>query len=278
MNALQAREQWDRAAPGWARWEPVVGRWTRRITEQMLDAAAVGTGSRVIDIASGAGDQSVAAARRVGPGGLVVATDISPAMIGFVEEQARAGGFGQMRAAVSSADDLRVEGAPFDAAICRLGLMLLPDRAAAVAAVSRVLRPGGRFAAVVVGPPEANPFLARPLGILRRHADAPPPPTDGPGIFALADTDRLAALLASAGFADVTVTSVDETLEMPSAADAVQMIQDAFGVYRAIIASQSEAVRDAAWAEVRSTLEAMESAEGLRSPARFHLVAGALPG
>jgi cyclopropane fatty-acyl-phospholipid synthase-like methyltransferase len=73
----EARRQWDSAAPGWARWEPAIGAWLQEATEIMVDLAGVGPGSRVLDVACGAGDQSLAAARRTGPSGRVLATDIS---------------------------------------------------------------------------------------------------------------------------------------------------------------------------------------------------------
>src|SRR4029453_18257809 len=69
------RAQWQAAAPAWHRWGPFIGEWLDDATEAMLDLAHVGAGRRVIDIAAGSGEQSLRAARRVGPGGYVLATD-----------------------------------------------------------------------------------------------------------------------------------------------------------------------------------------------------------
>ena len=71
------REQWQTAAEPWYRWGPTVEDWLGKATETMLDMAEIGPGSRVLDVAAGAGGQTIAAAERVGPSGYVLATDIS---------------------------------------------------------------------------------------------------------------------------------------------------------------------------------------------------------
>src|SRR6266566_1183098 len=75
------RDQWDTAAEAWDNWGPTLGDWLDEATAAMLDLARVGDGSKVLDIAAGAGGQSVAAARRVGQAGRVLATDISPVIL-----------------------------------------------------------------------------------------------------------------------------------------------------------------------------------------------------
>ena len=71
------RQQWDDAAEAWHRWGPTLETWLGPATEKMLDAANVTTGGRVLDVAAGTGGQTLTAARRVGPSGRVLATDIS---------------------------------------------------------------------------------------------------------------------------------------------------------------------------------------------------------
>jgi 23S rRNA (uridine2552-2'-O)-methyltransferase len=72
------RAQWQDAAEAWDRWGPLLARWLGPSTEAMRDLAAVGPGSRVLDVAAGAGEQTLSAARRVGAKGRVLATDILP--------------------------------------------------------------------------------------------------------------------------------------------------------------------------------------------------------
>jgi ubiquinone/menaquinone biosynthesis C-methylase UbiE len=251
MESDEASRQWDNAAPGRARWEPVLAKWLAQPTEVMLDHAGVVTGSRVIDIACGVGDQSRVAARRVGPAGFVLATDISPAVLDFAAAGAREAGLDTIATHACPAEELPRERGPFDSAICRLGLMLFPNPRAAVASAHDVLRPGGRFGAIVFGAASANPYYVESMAILRRHASKPTP-ASGPGPFALADSTALTALLEDHGFDDVSVTRLDVPYNWKSLDDAITYLRDAS--YRALIGDRPEAVQEAAWAEVRTVL------------------------
>ena len=95
----------------------------------MLDLAGVGEGSRVLDVAAGAGGQTLAAARRVGARGAVLATDISPKHPRVRRSRGAPCG-ARERVAVHTADgeELDVDAGSFDAAISRLGLIYFPDQ------------------------------------------------------------------------------------------------------------------------------------------------------
>ena len=86
------RAQWDAAAKAWDAWGDVLRRWLGDATTRMLDMAHVRAGSRVLDVAAGAGDQTLAAAERVGPTGYVLATDISPEILRFAAANAERAG------------------------------------------------------------------------------------------------------------------------------------------------------------------------------------------
>ena len=77
----EARNTWEAAAPGWAKWEQTISQGLEPVTDVLLDMAGVSSGARVLDVASGAGHQTLQAARRVGPTGSVVASDISSTML-----------------------------------------------------------------------------------------------------------------------------------------------------------------------------------------------------
>src|SRR6476620_3716873 len=91
------RQQWDDAAEAWHRWGPTLEAWLGPATEQMLDAASVTTGSRVLDVAAGTGGQTLTAARRVGPGGRVLATDISSRILSYAGTVAAEAGLTNMK-------------------------------------------------------------------------------------------------------------------------------------------------------------------------------------
>src|SRR3954462_14021940 len=153
------RDQWQAAADAWRRWGPVTDSWLREGTDVMLDLVQVQAGARVLDVAAGAGGQSFAAARRVGRQGEVLATDISENLVRYLEQDAAAAGLTQVRAAGMGGGVLRVPPGRFDAVICRLGLIYLPDRTAALSGMRTALRPGGRLGAIVYSTPEANRFF-----------------------------------------------------------------------------------------------------------------------
>jgi ubiquinone/menaquinone biosynthesis C-methylase UbiE len=160
---------------------------------------------------------------------------------------------------------------------CRLGLMLFRDPTQALRAVRRVLRPGGKLAVVVFTTPAANPFMAKPMQILLRHAGKTPPAPGQPGIFALGAAGVIERLFAESGFMAVERRTVALTLRMPSTAQALAMMQEAFGAYRAVISDCPEAVRVAAWAEVAETLRTFETTTGFVAPAEVLVAAGVKP-
>jgi ubiquinone/menaquinone biosynthesis C-methylase UbiE len=181
-------------------------RWLGEATELMLDQAGVGPGSRVLDVAAGAGGQTLMAARRTGPDGVLMATDISEPLVERVRFNAIAEGASHVYATVADAGRLDFDPGAFDAAICRLGLMLLPDVGSALRGIRVALRPGGRFSAIVYGEPKHNPVLAA------ISATEEPFGLSGPGV--------LQAALEDAGFADVEVEAVDAPLQFPDGSSA----------------------------------------------------------
>lgn len=277
MQKTDIRQQWEGAAPGWAKWEATVATWMGPATEAMLAMAGVDAGARVLDLACGAGSQTLRAARRVGPQGHVVASDIAESMLHHVRENARAAGLANVMTLAGAAEDLDVAAESFDAVICRLGLMLFVAPAQALAAVRRALRPGGKVAVVVFTTPAANPFMAKPMQILLRHAGKTPPAPGQPGIFSLGAPGVLERLLANSGFVDVEQRTLALPLRMPSAAQALTMMQEAAGAYRAVVSASPEAVRVAAWAEVAETLKTFETPTGFVAPAEVLVAAGVKP-
>ena len=127
-------EQWQAAAQAWSAWGPALERWLGQATELMLDLAGVGAGARVLDVAAGAGGQTLAAARRAGPDGAVLATDSSSEILLLRGPAGRGRAAGQRRDAASwTARRWRSRRASYDAVISRLGLMYLPGQAARAA-------------------------------------------------------------------------------------------------------------------------------------------------
>jgi SAM-dependent methyltransferase len=111
-------------------------------------------------VAAGAGGQTLAAARRAGPDGHVLATDISGNILAFAERSAREAGLRNVETRVVDGEELDVPPGAFDAVISRVGFIYFPDQHAAFAGMRRALRPGGRLAGIVYSTPDANPFFS----------------------------------------------------------------------------------------------------------------------
>jgi SAM-dependent methyltransferase len=270
----QLRRTWESAAPGWAKWEGLFAAGLADVTDTMLDMAGVAAGMRVLDLACGAGSQSLRAAERVGPKGQVVASDISATMLRHVQEAAKRRGFTNVETLECAAEDLPSTVAVFDAAISRLGLMLFAAPQRALQAVQSVLKPNARISALVFTTPSANPFMSKPMQILLRHAGREPPTPGKPGIFALGGPGVLEGLLAGSGLADVEARVVRAPLRLASAAEALEMMQQAFGAYRAVVADLGPQARAAAWSEVGECLGQFEGQEGFHTELELMIGSG----
>lgn len=271
------RDQWQAAAAAWRRWQPVIDGWLREGTDLMLDLAEVQAGARVLDVAAGAGGQSFAAAQRVGLKGEVLATDIAENLVRYLEEDAAAAGLTQVRAAVMDGEDLHVPPGRFDAVICRLGLIYLPDRKAALSGMREALRPGGRLGAIVYSTPEANRFFSVPVSIIRRAAQLPPPLPGQPGPFSLGTPDVLRHELEAAGFVDVDVRALPAPLQLASAAECVRFERESFGALHQMLAGLGADAQAAVWQEITDALTEFEGPDGFVGPCELLVVAAAKP-
>jgi ubiquinone/menaquinone biosynthesis C-methylase UbiE len=277
IRKADGRDAWESAAPGWAKWEEKFSAGLDDVTDALLDMAGVGHGMRVIDLACGSGSQSLRAAWRVGPTGRVLAVDISRTMLEHLRENARRAGLNNIDLVECEAEDLHNAQGRYDAGICRLGLMLFPSPLRALAAVQRALEPNARFAALVFTAPATNPFMARPMEVLLRHAGREPPTLGQPGIFALGGEGALKRAMADSGFTDVRTRIAWAPLRLSSASEALEMMREAFGAYRAVVADLGEAQKAQAWAAVAECLQEFETSSGFETKLEFLIGAGAKP-
>jgi SAM-dependent methyltransferase len=271
---ITTRAQWEDAAAAWDAWAPTLEDWLGPATTLMLDAAGVRAGSRVLDVAAGAGGQSLAAARRAGPSGDVLATDISPAILDYAAAAAARAGLDRVRIRELDGEELDVEPAEFDAVISRLGLIYFPDQVRALAGMYRALRPGGRVAAVVYSTAERNGFFAVPVSIIRRRAGLPAPVPGQPGPFSLGAPGVAEELLRRAGFRDVGVQAVPAPLRLPSAAECVRFERESFGALHQMLAGLTAFERGETWAEIHRELARFEGPDGFAGPCELLVVWG----
>ena len=269
------RQQWEDAAEAWHRWGPTVESWLAEATDRMLEGAGVAPGASVLDIAAGSGGQTLAAARRVGRQGRVVATDISPTILTYAAKQAAEAGLTNVETVEADGERLgALASGEFDSAICRLGLIYLPDQVGALRGIRDALRPGGRVSAIVYSTPDRNGFFPIPVSVIRRRAGLPAPGPGLPGPFSLGAPGVLERVLEEAGFRNVGVDAVEAPLLLPSAAECLRFERESFGALHQMLAAVPEQGRDAVWAEVEQGLQQFETGPGFVGPCELLVARG----
>jgi ubiquinone/menaquinone biosynthesis C-methylase UbiE len=233
----------------------------------MLKAAGLKPGDHVLDIAAGTGDQSMLAARMVGPSGSVLATDISADMLSIAARVAQQEGLTTVTTRVMDAEQLDLEDNTFDAAICRLGLMLIPHLQPALREIYRVLKPGGKLAALVWSTPEHNPLFALPLSIVSKYARGASSPLPNP--LSLADPSVFERELTQAGFQHVSTQALP--FESHYASLDAYLQSTAGRLVAAVIGQLGPEEQQQLVSEVRQAASQFEGPHGLVAPAEFLL-------
>lgn len=206
---------WQSAAAGWEQERPVVQAALGPLTEWMIARLDPEPGQTILELGAGTAETGLVAARLVAPSGRVIVSDRSTAMLAAAERRAAGLGLENVEMRVLDMEAIDLPDAAADGALCRLALMLVPDTAAALAEIHRVLRHGARFAATVWGAIERNPWATALWDVIERITDLPPARPGGPGMFALSDTARLRSLFASAGFGEVAIEPIAVVWEYP---------------------------------------------------------------
>lgn len=275
IDATEAvRAQWDASAEGWDAQAPAIGPWLAGPTETMFAAADIRAGHHVLDAAAGAGEQTLALATRVGPNGRIVATDLSPALVERLRRNT-SDVAAPVEARVADAQAPLPEVDLFDAAVCRLGLMLMPDPARCLAATHAALKPGGRFAATVFAGPEENPCIRILMSTVARHAGLPPRDPFAPGsLLSLGRPGELGRLFRDAGFREVAAFRIEAPFWLPSVDDYIAFLRAAAAPAKAALGRLSFSAQDAAWRDMRAQLRAFDGRDGWIGPNTLLLVAG----
>jgi ubiquinone/menaquinone biosynthesis C-methylase UbiE len=216
------RNEWAGVADAWGRWGEQARAQSAGATAWLMELVRVEPGLRVLDLASGVGEPALELARRVGPSGRVMATDLVEGALAMLRSAANGEGLTWLETAVADMERLPFDDATFDAVTCRLGLMFCPQPGLALAEVRRVLRPGGRAAFIVWSSPEqalfastlgvftelgsaevVSPKAAVPTPAVAPASASAPTCVGAPGPFRFAPPGSLAAELQRAGFSSV---------------------------------------------------------------------------
>lgn len=265
---LQRRVQrygWDRAAPYYETF------WKQQLApaqERLLERADLQDFDRVLDVACGTGLVTFPAAEQVGPWGKVLATDLSDEMVACIRAEAYRRQCGQVLARRMDAEQLDCPDRSFDAALCALGLMYVPDPLRVLREMRRVLRSDGRAVAAVWGRRDRCGWAGIfPVVNARVQTDV------CPLFFHLGTGHTLRQLVQTAGFVDVTEDRLSTTLRYASAEDACGAAF-AGGPVALAYARFDDETRAEAHAEYLATIEPYRTGDAYAIPGEFVVVRG----
>ncbi|HTX32680.1 MAG TPA: methyltransferase domain-containing protein [Solirubrobacteraceae bacterium] len=271
---LEILERWDRGAAGWSRRADAVQEFGMRVSVWLVEHLDLQPGQRVLELAAGPGDSGFLAAELVKPGGQLISSDASRAMLGVATGRARDLGVTNVEFKLLELEWIDLPTASVDAVLCRWGLMFAVDPAAALTEMRRVIKPGGKVALSVWDAPAKNPWATVINRALVELGHADPPDLEAPGMFALADAERLGALLEDAGFVEPLVESVELRRTAASVGDFVEESVD----LNAQLADLRAGLSPEQWTEVTERIVSLSAPSadggGLSFPARALVAAG----
>jgi ubiquinone/menaquinone biosynthesis C-methylase UbiE len=265
---LQRRIQrygWDRAVDHYeASWAAQL----KPAQDALLVLADLQPGERVLDIACGTGLVTFPAASAVGSSGQVVATDISDKMVQCTSNAAVRHGFTHVETRRMGAESLDFPDRSFDAVLCALGLMYVPEVGIALDEMRRVLVRGGRAVAAVWGARSRCGWAEIfPIVESRVQSDV------CPMFFQLGTAGSLAECFARAGFSDVVTERISTELIYDSA-DAAADAAFAGGPVAMAYSRFDEATRLAARADYVASIARFHDGAAYRIPAEFVVARG----
>ena len=264
--------EWSAVAPHGKHASDDRHRMLAAATQRMLDEARIGAGSHVLDVGTGTGDTALLAADRVGPSGRIVATDTSPAMLEATSAAVRARGLSHVIVRAMDASTVDMRPGTFDAVIARNVLMFVPVPRA-IAGFHRVLRSGGRLAAVVWSTLAANPYQRIVLEAARARGGWAEETPEIARAFSMGDAGVYRRTLEGAGYREVAVHAVQTSWRFASAAAALESIRTS-AVHAEPIARLPERAREAAWNEVGGALREFEREGGCEVSAESLVIVG----
>lgn len=178
------------------------------VAADLVAAAGLRPGQRVLDVGCGRGANLFAAAQAVGPAGRVTGTDLAPGMVAATRAEAQRRGLSHVEVRTGDAEAPDLPDGSLDAVLAGLVIFFLPDAPAAVRAYRRLLRPGGRlalstFAAENDGDRTLTALVATALGPFLPPPPQPATPAPHDPRTSLRTRESLSELLTGAGFTDV---------------------------------------------------------------------------
>jgi ubiquinone/menaquinone biosynthesis C-methylase UbiE len=238
------RQKWDNVANGWQKWWKTIEIGAGKLSMRLIELAEIKPGSRVLDISTGIGEPAITTASQMGKTGYILATDISPQMLSIAKQRAISLGLENMiEFKEGDTETIDLPTSTFDAALCRAGLMFLPDLNAGLSNIYQSLIEGGHFAAAVWGSPDKVPFISVVTNTIMKETNTPPPPPGTPGPFSLSDENSLKNSFITSGFKDPIIEKGNVTFDFESAGEFTDFVLETGWPVQTILANQTQEKR-----------------------------------
>jgi ubiquinone/menaquinone biosynthesis C-methylase UbiE len=261
-----SREVWEAMAPGWGKWAAEMETANAPVRAWLVRELDPRPGDTMLELSAGAGETGFEIARLLGDDGRLISSDFASEMVDVARRRGNEIGLRNVEYRVIDAERIELPDNSVDGVVCRYGYMLVADAARAFSETRRVLRPGGRLALAVWSSAEDNPWASIAGRLLVERGHLPPPEPGAPGIFALADEDRLRTLLGDAGFTSMRVEQVPVTFRFPSVDDYVAWATTTAGALAMVLRGFDESQRAAFGADLDELFAPFAAEGGHRFP------------
>lgn len=234
------RQSWDSVANGWQKWWKTTETATEKVSRRLIELSQIVPGYKVLDIATGIGEPSITAAYQVGKRGHVLAMDISAKMLSTAKQRAISLGLEEViEFKEGDTESIDLPTSTFNAALCRFGLMFLPDLRAGLSNIYKSLVDGGRLAAAVWASSEKVPFISLPLTTVLEETNSQLPPAGTPGPFSLSDENILKDSFIKTGFGDISIERMDVIFDFDSAEVFTNFVYETAAPIQTILSNQT---------------------------------------
>ena len=245
------------------------------LNESLVGGAKVKNNEHVLDVGCGGGVTSAAHATATGSDGSVVGADISEIILNVARE--RYADVPNLAFTTADAGTFNFEPGRFDLITSRFGVMFFAEPVAAFRNMLRAGKSGGRMVFICWAAPGDNPWMGAPAAAAFAIIPAPEKPEPGtPGPFSLADPERIKSIMGEAGFVDITVSLMEQQLNMGSVASSLDTMTK-LGPAAEPLRNATSGQRDAAMEAMRGVLEEHNTAEGVTMQSAVWLVEARIP-
>jgi ubiquinone/menaquinone biosynthesis C-methylase UbiE len=272
-NSGQSFQEFERA--GWedsgvvTKYHEHLSDVTTQSVEALLDAAGIRNGSRVLDVATGAGYIAGAAAQR---GADAIGIDFSAAQVRMARER-----YPTVRFERADAEALPFDSDTFDAVVNGFGMCHLPNPEVALREAFRMLKRGGRVAFTVWDTPESAVAFGAIYAAVRAHGSMDVGLPAGPNFFLFSDPEQSRTALLNAGFISPSCRQVPQTWRVPDPDKIFEVITEGSVRAAATLRAQNPSAREAIKAALRDTFTAYRSGDSFAVPAPAVLATAVKP-